>query len=84
MEDMWKTREKPTALDFDGIKDGAFTIAKKGSPISADGVITNGAGGSAAVEKQLNGGASAATSSATLKDQRALTLQDNLQLFITR
>ena len=98
MEDMWRTRAKPTPLEFDGIKNGTFTIEHKpagGAPqangssskLHADGAVVNGstAGGSAATEKILENGSSAAsTSKAGLKDQRALTLQDNLELFVER
>lgn len=89
MEDMWRSRAKPTPLDFDAIREGTFTLPNQ--PLQhANGVSapatskkaangsTNGPSGSAATESLLNGGTS---TSAGLKDQRALTLRDNLELF---
>ncbi|PIL27288.1 hypothetical protein GSI_10435 [Ganoderma sinense ZZ0214-1] len=85
MADMWRSRAPPTPLDFDGIRDGSFTIPKPQQLIN--GVLPNGNGAApvngngdaksaraVTTEKQLNG--------AGLKDQRALTLQDNLELFV--
>ncbi len=88
MADMWRSRAPPTPLDFDGIRDGSFT-ANKPQPLT-NGVHPNGngissvngngngdaksAGRAGVTDKQLNG--------AGLKDQRALTLQDNLELFV--
>ncbi|EKM53222.1 uncharacterized protein PHACADRAFT_175614 [Phanerochaete carnosa HHB-10118-sp] len=101
MADMWRTRAKPTPLDFNGIKNGTFCIAHKrtggalqvnggSSKQPADGALVNGdtAGGSAATERMLDGtpsasGLKAGWGSAGLKDQRALTLQDNLGLFVS-
>ncbi|KAI0794797.1 hypothetical protein C8Q75DRAFT_747457 [Abortiporus biennis] len=92
MGDMWRTRAPPTPLDFDKIKDGTFVLEKKSST-SPNGVPPNNgsnsngqASGSAATEKLLNGTApTASTSSDTssLKDQKALSLQENLELFVS-
>ncbi|KAF7792682.1 hypothetical protein EIP86_003780 [Pleurotus ostreatoroseus] len=92
MADMWRTRAKPTPLDFEGIRDGTFKIEKQTDDTAMNGqASSNGnhvkitpkaeSSGSAATEKLLNGQAS--TSSAGLKDQRALSLQDNLELFVS-
>ncbi|OJT14808.1 Ubiquitin-activating enzyme E1-like [Trametes pubescens] len=86
MGDMWRSRAPPTPLDFDAIRAGTFVLARK----SKNGAVapqTNGTTGSSVAEKQLNGGSTSASVSAEangakLKDQRALTLQDNLELFV--
>lgn len=93
MEDMWRSRAKPTPLDFDAIQTGTFELPTKpahqsnGAGASAtSNRVSNGSSsgppGSAATESLLNGRPS--NSSASLKDQRALTLQDNLKLFVVR
>lgn len=93
MADMWRSRAKPTPLDFDGIKNGTFTLDQRqpnGAHTngSSNGAASNGSNGSgsAATEKLLGAQASntASTSAAGLKDQRSLTLQDNLELFVER
>ncbi|KAF9810471.1 hypothetical protein IEO21_06901 [Rhodonia placenta] len=96
MADMWRSRAPPTPLDFDAIRAGTFAAERKGQAEAA----TNGNGssnrhangsdsqasGSTSTEKMLNGVASStgSHSSAGLKDQRALSLQDNLELFVSR
>lgn len=90
MSDMWRSRAPPTPLDFDGIMDGTFVLRRNEqtetrSNAKADDprkfVNGNGhASGSKITEQVLNG-----TESTTgLKDQRKLTLRDNLMLFISR
>ncbi|PCH37086.1 hypothetical protein WOLCODRAFT_28912 [Wolfiporia cocos MD-104 SS10] len=93
MGDMWRSRAPPTPLDFDAIRDGTFTITRDAQPNGAP--AANGssadppdeaakANGSAGAEKMLNGSANGeSSSSAGLKDQRALSLQDNLELFVS-
>ena len=87
MADMWRSRAPPTPLDFDGIRDGSFTINKP-QPLT-NGVHPNGNG--TAAPKTVNGNGDAKASSnpsagkpngVGLKDQRALSLQDNLELFV--
>ena len=92
MADMWRSREPPTPLDFDGIRNGTFAVKKNhhpnGNGTAVNGLHANGSAtktvGSAATEKLLNGASSSSSSSASLKDQRALSLQENLDLFIAR
>jgi ubiquitin-like 1-activating enzyme E1 B len=73
MEDMWKVegRVKPVALDYDAIMDGSFVAP----PVRT-------------VPKAKEGDAPAApaapTSGAGLKDQKELSLKENLELFIDR
>ncbi len=91
MGDMWRSRAPPIPLDYDKIRDGTFVLNRAQQP---NGVHVNSsgspngngkapeAGGSATTEKLLNG--SSFASGAGLKDQRALSLQENLELFISR
>jgi ubiquitin-like 1-activating enzyme E1 B len=76
MADMWKMRAPPVSLSFEGIKNGTFTL--HGQP--SDAIASNGA--NAPTNNQ--NGASTNASGAALKDQKTLTLQDNLELFISR
>ncbi|TXT13200.1 hypothetical protein VHUM_01601 [Vanrija humicola] len=71
MEDMWKKegRVKPVALDYDGILDGTF-------PTPPTRASTQPAPAAA------NGSANGTTSKSTLKDQKELSLKENLELFI--
>ena len=78
MGDMWKTRAPPVPLSFEGIKDGSFIL--RGKPAN---VITSN-GTSAPVNNQNGRSASTSAAGAELKDQKKLTLQDNLELFISR
>ncbi|KAI0916109.1 hypothetical protein AcW1_010036 [Taiwanofungus camphoratus] len=97
MSDMWRSREPPTPLDFNAIKNGTFVLEKRTH--SENGVHRNGAAASSsrrhnttavnrssADTEEKSNGTSAGTSSnsgAGLKDQRALSLQDNLELFVS-
>lgn len=86
MGDMWRSRAPPTPLEFDAIRAGTFVLARNAQNGAAV-PQTNGTTGSSATEKQLNGGSmssSAEANGAKLKDQRTLTLQDNLELFVVR
>ncbi|KAF9479531.1 hypothetical protein BDN70DRAFT_932510 [Pholiota conissans] len=86
MTDMWKSRSPPTPLDYDSILDGTFQpstqINGNATPAAVNAVasgssLTNGASSSA------NGKVNGVTNTSNLKDQRALTLKDNLELFIS-
>ncbi|KAF8836558.1 hypothetical protein BDN67DRAFT_1014595 [Paxillus ammoniavirescens] len=80
MADMWRSREKPTSLDFDAIMDGSFVVkepSKSGAAPANSKQQPNG---------HTNGHAKASTSQkgqSGLKDQRALSLQENLSLFVS-
>ncbi|KAI0317545.1 hypothetical protein OF83DRAFT_1283338 [Amylostereum chailletii] len=78
MEDMWRFRDKPIPLDFDAIKDDQFTL--RGVVASAAAITANGASNG----KTANGSSSssASTSNGKLKDQRALSLRDNWDMFV--
>lgn len=82
MADMWRSREKPTPLDFNAIVDGSFVVKEP----------TKNAASSSTSKSQLNGhangepakSASSSNGNGGLKDQRTLTLHDNLALFVSR
>ncbi|TBU39389.1 hypothetical protein BD309DRAFT_1012010 [Dichomitus squalens] len=91
MADMWRSRAPPTPLDFDQIRAGSFASPPAAKPHpQPNGVHAHGNGnvdgkptGSSATEILLNGaGGPAGATGAGLKDQRALSLQDNLELFV--
>jgi hypothetical protein len=71
MVDMWKSRSPPTPLDFDAILNGSY------SPNNAKSVNDS-------ESNSVNGRSSGSNQAQVLKDQRALTLKDNLDLFISR
>ena len=100
MEDMWRYRDKPVPLDFDLIQSDQFVlrgqvISAVNTPV--DGVLRP-ANGDCGVEGHLNGsitsrnGSSATPNSKVsagkpghgLKDQRSLSLRENLTLFVSR
>lgn len=68
MKDMWRSRAPPIPLEYDAIASGTFVL--RGETVQAP--VTNGAGPS----NGANGHAAPA-----LRDQKALTLADNLDLF---
>ena len=78
MADMWKTRAPPVPLSFEGIKNGSFIL--RGKPAN----VTMSNGTAAPVNSQNGHGASTSAAGAGLKDQKTLTLQDNLELFVSR
>ncbi|KAG6333441.1 hypothetical protein ID866_5643 [Astraeus odoratus] len=87
MSDMWRSRAAPTPLDFDAIEKGTFVVKE---PIKS----TVGVNGSSSSKPQINGYVNGSATTSTpasktngtnggLKDQRALSLQDNLALFVS-
>ena len=85
---MWRSRSPPTPLDFDSIIDGTFNLNSADS--STANAIASGSGSSSSSSSsvnlpngQVNGNGSIPPSEG-LKDQRALTLKDNLELFVSR
>jgi hypothetical protein len=94
MEDMWRFRDKPVPLDFDLIKTDQFKL--RGQVVSGvnsptDGALhpMNGDRGrlNGSVTKQ-NGSSATPASVARpghgLRDQRSLSLRENLTLFVSR
>ncbi len=90
MADMWRTRDPPIPLDFEKILDGSFILrtppvsqgssdASSSQTPSSDAII-NG------TKLSVNGNYNTASNLAgsNLKDQKRLTLKDNLELFIAR
>ncbi|KAG8996744.1 E1 ubiquitin-activating protein uba2 [Tulasnella sp. 427] len=84
MSDMWKARKPPTSLDRELILADKFAApavpapssSEKSGPAAAN-VIVNGTGSSTIP----NGGVASSSSRAKLKDQRQLSLKDNVELF---
>jgi ubiquitin-like 1-activating enzyme E1 B len=100
MEDMWRFRDKPVPLDFDLIQSDQFILRGQvvsAVDAPADGT-RHPVNGASDVERRLNGNAashngnsaisnpkgSSAKSSHGLKDQRSLSLRENLTLFVSR
>ncbi|EIW66085.1 hypothetical protein TREMEDRAFT_45923 [Tremella mesenterica DSM 1558] len=85
MEDMWKVagRVKPVALEMEMIKTGEFVVPPLRVAIPS-GVQNGGprTKGKANGENGTNGSATAKETSSGLKDQRELSVKDNLDLFI--
>jgi ubiquitin-like 1-activating enzyme E1 B len=92
MSDMWRSRSPPVPLDYNGIMDGTFVLRSEGPESSNNGGVASGSGSkSTTVEPAVNGHAHSQRNGTVdvgaangLKDQRALTLQDNLLLFVAR
>ncbi|KAG7095068.1 hypothetical protein E1B28_005858 [Marasmius oreades] len=82
MSDMWRTRTPPTPLDFDAILEGTpvFDHQKETRDTPLNGQNQANPNG------QLNGQLPNRTeqpANASLKDQRTLSLKDNLMLFVS-
>ncbi|ESK91584.1 hypothetical protein Moror_2502 [Moniliophthora roreri MCA 2997] len=73
MSDMWRSRTPPTPLDFDAILQGSFTLPTSST---SGTTVPNGR-----PNDRRNGSGSTMTTG--LKDQRSLSLKDNLSLFIS-
>ena len=100
MEDMWRFRDKPVPLDFDLIQSDQFTLrgqAVNAIGPSTDGILRP-VNGDSSVDVRLNGSVANRNSSSSsstpkgptaksshgLKDQRSLSLRENLTLFVSR
>jgi ubiquitin-like 1-activating enzyme E1 B len=100
MEDMWRFRDKPVPLDFDLIQNDQFVLRGQATGVvdrPADST-SHHANGDKNVDvrpsgstSNLNGNSTAAivddTTARTghgLKDQRSLSLRENLDLFVSR
>nr|GAT60818.1 ubiquitin-like modifier activating enzyme 2 [Mycena chlorophos] len=83
MADMWRSRSPPTPLDFDAILDGSFLVP---AAPQVNGHVNGVASGS---KTQANGTVDAQASSSSaaagsgLKDQKQLSLKDNVLLFVS-
>jgi ubiquitin-like 1-activating enzyme E1 B len=92
MDDMWKVpgRVKPKALEFDAIMDESFIPPPLRTAVAPqpNGVKMGEVNGSGATDEQANGQSGQANGAirnqAQLKDQRQLSLKENLELFVDR
>ena len=86
---MWRSRSPPTPLDFDSIMNNSFDLNGTDSPTT--NAIASGSGSDRSSNSssaklpngQVNGNGNISLGEG-LKDQRALTLKDNLELFVSR
>ncbi|KAF8960670.1 hypothetical protein BDZ97DRAFT_1833068 [Flammula alnicola] len=83
MADMWKSRSPPTPLDYDSILDGTFKGSNYTNGTSSSNAAASSSGHSNKNSSSAHGQVNGTASTSTLKDQRALTLKDNLELFIS-
>lgn len=82
MADMWRSRAAPMPLDFDAIENGTFVLKE---PTRSSGGISGSSSGKPLVNGHVIANGATSTPHGTnvgLKDQRALSLQDNLSLFV--
>jgi ubiquitin-like 1-activating enzyme E1 B len=100
MSDMWRARAPPVPLDFDAILDGTFVLRSEEPPATptvpsngkTNGVakpvnaVASGSGSKTAVNGAVNTSSdtSAPAAGSGLKDQKQLSLKDNVLLFISR
>ena len=90
MADMWRNRAPHIPLEFDKIWEGSFPLLRpqlNGLHQNGSAATTNGGArqtiGTGSAEVKVNGTAPVASGSG-LKDQRELSLEDNLDLFVSR
>ena len=88
MPDMWRHRKPPVPLDYDKIMDGSLELraAKPSTGSTENGQVVNGRSNDVT---NTNGkprivSLPAGNATAKLKDQRTLSLKDNLELFVSR
>ncbi|KZT52341.1 hypothetical protein CALCODRAFT_441691 [Calocera cornea HHB12733] len=81
MEDMWKSRTRPVPLEYTAIRAGTFIMPERKKPGTQK--LTSGvANGQSNGSKAVNGnGKGPADSAGGLKDRKALSLEDNVELF---
>ncbi|KAK1230948.1 E1 ubiquitin-activating protein uba2 [Marasmius sp. AFHP31] len=79
MSDMWRTRTPPTPLDFDRIMEGSSDPPKT----HGETLNTSANGSDPTPNGQTNGKAPSGKGQPSLKDQRTLSLKDNLLLFVS-
>lgn len=81
MADMWRSRAPPVPLDFDAILDGTFVLR-------GEGTLKDGGSASDQADQHVTsiGGVNGSTVSIGpgLRDQRNLSLKDNVELFVDR
>jgi hypothetical protein len=87
MSDMWRSRAPPTPLDFDKILNDSFVLPNAALLPQVNGGSLEKSSRQAYVngnESSSNGQPSVSNPSSELKDQRMLTLKENLELFVSR
>lgn len=85
MADMWRTRAPPVPLDFDGIAEGTFVLEPRGGgSANANAEAGSSTAGKAAQTNGANGSGGSAGGRSALKDQKDLSLQESLVLFVSR
>ncbi|KAJ7078490.1 hypothetical protein C8R44DRAFT_825307 [Mycena epipterygia] len=99
MSDMWRARAPPVPLDFEAILDGTFVLrpevlaaapatAPSNGKINGIAKTANAAASGSGSQAHINGadtdaGSSAPAAGSGLKDQKQLSLKDNVLLFIS-
>lgn len=86
MPDMWRHRKPPVPLDYDKIMDGSFELRAEKPSTTENGQVVNGRSNDVT---NTNGkprivSLPAGNATAKLRDQRTLSLKDNLELFVSR
>jgi ubiquitin-like 1-activating enzyme E1 B len=86
MTDMWRTRAPPVPLDYTAIKAGTFELRGQSIANNTTSADTPDKGkGSSATENVLQNGSKGESATGTkLRDQKALSLQEILALFVDR
>ena len=89
MEDMWKSRKPPVLLDRQHILDGTFELSQQVkrhnvSNAEQNGTSSNGATPTPTGEKRAETSQNGTQTVGGLKDQRTLSLRDNLMMFDER
>ncbi|KAJ3508390.1 hypothetical protein NLJ89_g5779 [Agrocybe chaxingu] len=87
MADMWKSRSPPIPLGYDSILNGNFQCKQTNgaAPTGPLNAIASGSGdaSSSSSRATTNGHTNGVAAGPALKDQRTLSLKDNLELFIS-
>ncbi len=91
MQDMWKVpgRVRPTALDYQSIMEGFFqppALRNAASQANGDNraLLNGGANGHASGSTTLNLDGQSKGNARQLRDQKELSVKENLELFIDR
>ncbi|KAF7312326.1 Ubiquitin-like modifier activating enzyme 2 [Mycena indigotica] len=88
MADMWRARAPPTPLDFEAILNETFVLHREDPPTThvnghSNGASRNSNGAKANGVANAEASGSSAKAGSGLKDQKQLTLKDNVLLFIS-
>ncbi|KAJ7182602.1 hypothetical protein C8R43DRAFT_967541 [Mycena crocata] len=98
MSDMWRARAPPVPLDFDAILDETFVLRREEPPTAlsngkpngvskTDNATASGSGSKGAVNgvsgTDVGSNTTPAVAGAGLKDQKQLSLKDNVLLFVS-